>query len=86
MPHKVCDSPDHAAHYHSLSIEARALALTSHLAGLGVKDSNFCDVTSCSSSIGTGKIGEGNKKYLRVLGFVKVFYYKKVKNIKQATT
>jgi hypothetical protein len=36
-PHAVCDSPDQAAHYHTLGTKLGASALTRHLAGLGVK-------------------------------------------------
>jgi hypothetical protein len=35
--HEVCDSPDQAAHYHTLGPKFGASFLTGHLAGLGVK-------------------------------------------------
>jgi hypothetical protein len=36
-PYEVCDSPDQAAHYHTLGPKLGAASLTRHLAGLGVK-------------------------------------------------
>jgi hypothetical protein len=36
-PHEVHDSPDQAAHYHTLGPKLVASSLTRHLAGLGVK-------------------------------------------------
>jgi hypothetical protein len=39
-PHEVCDSPDQAAHYHTLGAKLGASSLTQHLAGLGVKVSS----------------------------------------------
>jgi hypothetical protein len=38
-PHDVCDSPDQAAHYHTLGPKLGASSLTRHLAGIGPKDS-----------------------------------------------
>jgi hypothetical protein len=44
-PHKVCDSPNQVAHYHTLSPKLGASSLNRHLAGLGVKvDSIFITV------------------------------------------
>jgi hypothetical protein len=34
--HDACDSPDQAAHYHTLALKLGASSLTRHLAGLGV--------------------------------------------------
>jgi hypothetical protein len=36
-PHEVCDSPDQAAHYHTLGAKLGASSLTRHWAGLGAK-------------------------------------------------
>jgi hypothetical protein len=36
-PHEVCDSPDVAAHYHTVGHMLGVSSLTVHLAGLGVK-------------------------------------------------
>jgi hypothetical protein len=35
-PHEVCNSPDQAAHYHTLGPKLGASSLTRHLAGLGL--------------------------------------------------
>lgn len=37
LPHKECDIPDQAAHYHTLSPKLGASFLSLHLAGLRVK-------------------------------------------------
>jgi hypothetical protein len=36
-PHEVCDSPNQAAHYHTLGPKLEAPSLTRHLACLGAK-------------------------------------------------
>jgi hypothetical protein len=36
-PHPVCDSPDQAAHYHTLGPKLGASSVSRHLTGLGVK-------------------------------------------------
>jgi hypothetical protein len=35
-PHEMCDSPDQAAHYHTLGTKLGASSLTRHLTGFGV--------------------------------------------------
>jgi hypothetical protein len=40
-PHEVCDSPDQAAHYHTLSPKLGASSLIRHFASLGVKVVQF---------------------------------------------